>query len=74
MSDGIGPTKSALGQMNETLRHQLLKRQILGLDKPDDRIPEDVRILTVVEHEGAFFDIGRKMLGGQMMIGSRYIG
>ena len=56
------------------LGHQLFKRETLGLNKPDGRIAEDVRVLAIVEHEGAFLDIGRKMLGGQMMIGSRYIG
>jgi len=41
-----------------------------GIDKPDNRVTEHEIVAAVVVSEGRFVEVGRKMLGAELMVGA----
>src|SRR5579884_2408927 len=54
--------------ISSSCRRQFLIRQRPSFHKPDDRVPEQVRVVAVVEPERELVQVRRKILLGELVI------
>ena len=68
--DWNGPRRRGLRPTSQTglIRSQFSVRQVVRLDQREDRVPEQERILPVVESKAEFVQVGRQVLDGKLVV------